>query len=84
MAKQADAGGNKATGNENVAADRPGKGIAGESSGSLIGFVAVAAVVTVARLVAKLWGALTRDGVLAAAARQGADELGQALRAFPR
>lgn len=32
---------------------------------------------------AKLWNAITSDGVLAASARQGADELGAALKAFP-
>lgn len=32
---------------------------------------------------AKLWHALTSDGVLAAAGRQGIDELGVALKAFP-
>jgi hypothetical protein len=31
----------------------------------------------------KVWNALTEDGLLAAAARQGADELGAALKAFP-
>ena len=34
-------------------------------------------------VVAKLWHALTSDGVLAAAGRQGIDELGAALKAFP-
>lgn len=29
------------------------------------------------------WNAITRDGTLAAAGRQGADELGMALKAFP-
>lgn len=33
--------------------------------------------------ITKAWDALTRDGTLAAAGRQGADELWQALRAFP-
>ena len=32
---------------------------------------------------AKLWNAITSDGVLAAAGRQGIDELGAALKAFP-
>lgn len=34
-------------------------------------------------LVARVWDAITRDGTLAAAGRQGADEFAQALKAFP-
>ena len=34
-------------------------------------------------LVAKVWDAITKDGHLAAAGRQGLDELGMALKAFP-
>jgi hypothetical protein len=34
-------------------------------------------------VVSKVWNAVTADGTLAAAARQGFDELGQALKAFP-
>lgn len=37
----------------------------------------------VATVIAKVWHGLTSDGTLAAAARQGADELGSALKAFP-
>jgi hypothetical protein len=33
--------------------------------------------------VAKVWNAVTEDGYLAAAGRQGAGELGAALKAFP-
>ena len=33
--------------------------------------------------VAKVWNAVTEDGYLAAAGRQGLGELGQALKAFP-
>jgi hypothetical protein len=33
--------------------------------------------------VARVWDAITRDGTLAAFGRQGADEIAQALRAFP-
>ena len=33
--------------------------------------------------VAKVWNAVTEDGYLAAAGRQGIDELGTALKAFP-
>jgi hypothetical protein len=66
-------------------ADR-GMPVSGQSGGSVVGIaatVAVVAVVTVARLVAKLWDGLTRDGTLAAFMRQGADEVGAALKAFP-
>ena len=34
-------------------------------------------------LVARIWEAITKDGHLAAAGRQGADELATALKAFP-
>jgi hypothetical protein len=34
-------------------------------------------------LVGKVWDAITRDGTLAAEWRQGADEIGVALKAFP-
>ena len=34
-------------------------------------------------IVASLWNAVTADGTLAAAGRQGIDELGAALKAFP-
>lgn len=34
-------------------------------------------------LAAKIWDAIAKDGHLAAAGRQGLDELGQALKAFP-
>ncbi len=34
-------------------------------------------------LVARIWDAVTRDGTLEAAFRQGADEIGIALKAFP-
>lgn len=62
------------------------RGMPVQPSGSLLGMaatVAVVAVVTVARLVAKLWDGLTRDGTIQAFMRQGADELGAALKAFP-
>jgi hypothetical protein len=49
------------------------------------GFLGVAAylVTAVASMAAGLWSAVTRDGTLAAAGRQGADEIGMALKAFP-
>jgi hypothetical protein len=34
-------------------------------------------------LVLRVWDAITKDGTLAAAGRQGADEMAMALRAFP-
>jgi hypothetical protein len=34
-------------------------------------------------LVARIWDAINKDGYLAAAGRQGLDELGAALKAFP-
>ena len=34
-------------------------------------------------LVGRVWNAITKDGTLAAAGRQGASEFAQALRAFP-
>ena len=34
-------------------------------------------------VVSTVWNAINKDGVLAAAGRQGADELGAALKAFP-
>jgi hypothetical protein len=37
----------------------------------------------VGTIIGKVWNAITEDGHLAAAARQGADELGAALKAFP-
>ncbi len=55
-----------------------------ESSGSggFFGLLGVAVAVTGAA-VANVWRALTRDGTLAAAWRQGADEVAVALRPFP-
>jgi hypothetical protein len=40
-------------------------------------------VMWAASVFGKVWNALTEDGVLAAAGRQGIDELGAALKAFP-
>ncbi len=88
MAKQPDSKDDKATGKGNEVAERPSSSVAlaGESSGSVLGFAGNVVVVTayaVATLISKLWNALTADGTLAAAGRQGADELGAALKAFP-
>lgn len=53
-----------------------------ESRGGVLGMMtgAVAAVVATATL---LWEKATQDGHLAAAGRQGIDEIGVALKAFP-
>ena len=40
-------------------------------------------VLSAVSIVSWLWNGLTRDGTLAAAGRQGLDELGAALKAFP-
>ena len=63
-----------------------GRATAVESGGSLLGIVGnifVFTVASIAILVSKLWHAITDDGILKASARQGADELGAALKAFP-
>ena len=51
--------------------------------GSGIASLFILPFVAVATIVAKIWHDITSDGTLAAAARQGADELGAALKAFP-
>lgn len=55
-----------------------------ESHGNdgLIDLLTTAVASTVAA-VSNMWNAMTKDGTLAAAGRQGADELGMVLRAFP-
>ena len=55
-------------------ASEENKGIAG-----MIGAVLTAP----ATMVAKAWNAIMADGVIASFARQGIDELGTALKAFP-
>ncbi len=57
----------------------------GESQSMLGGAVEMIAkpVLAVAAMTAILWNRLTDDGHLAAAGRQGLDELGAALKAFP-
>lgn len=59
---------------------------ADNGSGSILGAIGegIAGVLLSAyALGSSLWHAATSDGVLAAAGRQGADELGEALKAFP-
>jgi hypothetical protein len=45
--------------------------------------VILAPIVAVGTLIGKAWDAITSDGMLAAAGRQGLDELGAALKPFP-
>jgi hypothetical protein len=54
----------------------------GKSSQKDVGPLQVAFLGAVS-IVAAMWNAVTADGTLAAAARQGVDELGTALKAFP-
>jgi hypothetical protein len=61
-------------------------GVEAGTGGSVLGAIGSAVAMSflaVASMVATLWHAITADGTLAAAARQGADELGAALKAFP-
>ena len=58
---------------ENQAANDAGE--SARSNGGLLGAIFSG--------MAKAWNAVTEDGYLAAAARQGAGELGAALKAFP-
>jgi hypothetical protein len=50
--------------------------------GGVLGVMAMP-VVVLAGLVNRMWGAITADGHLAAAGRQGLDELGAALKPMP-
>jgi hypothetical protein len=50
--------------------------------GGVLGLVFLPFVV-IGRGIGKVWNAITDDGHLAAAGRQGIDELGAALKAFP-
>ena len=49
------------------------------NKGGLVGAV----IMGTASVIAKVWNAVMADGMLAAAGRQGIDELGAALKAFP-
>lgn len=51
----------------------------GKASGGLI----ASAIVSVGSAIGKVWNAIMADGVLAAAGRQGVDELAMALKPFP-
>lgn len=54
----------------------------GPGGGSPTGLIG-AMYATVKSAFTSTWNAMTKDGTLAAAGRQGADELGMALKAFP-
>jgi hypothetical protein len=69
----------QASSNENSRAASAEAGKPASSAAGLIESIFTGA----AAAVGKLWHALTDDGVLAAAGRQGIDELGAALKAFP-
>ena len=69
----------QASSNEN---SRAASAEAGKPASSAAGLIE-SLVTGAAAAVGKLWHALTDDGVLAAAGRQGIDELGAALKAFP-
>lgn len=56
--------------------------MAEQESGGLVGAVTTA-VASTAAVVTGILNAIMKDGTLAAAGRQGADELAMALRAFP-
>ena len=59
---------------ESQDSSRGGGGIAG---------VLAAVVASVAAVVSSAWNAVTKDGALAAAGRQGADELGIGAQSIP-
>ena len=66
----------------NIAAN--GRG--GESEFTSLGTAASAVTLSflaAASIVSRIWEGMTADGMLAAAARQGSDEIGVALKAFP-
>jgi hypothetical protein len=69
----------KASENEN---SRPASADANKPDSKGMGLVE-GAILAAVSIGAKLWNAVTADGVLAAAGRQGIDELGAALKAFP-
>lgn len=69
----------QAPANENKPSATADAGKPASSGTSLFDTVVLGA----AAAVGKLWHAVTDDGILAAAGRQGIDELGAALKAFP-
>lgn len=69
-------GGNDRTTGQGVGEAEPSRG------GGIIGVILMP-IVAVGKMIGKAWDAITRDGMLAAAGRQGLDELGAALKPFP-
>lgn len=67
---------------EESAAERANDGASNDAQRSL-GGILLDAVTWPVLFITSAWEAITRDGHLAAAGRQGADELGAALKAFP-
>ena len=55
----------------------------GQARGGGIASLVLMPIVAVGTMIGKVWDAITRDGMLAAAGRQGLDELGAALKPFP-
>jgi hypothetical protein len=53
-----------------------------DNGGGFLGMVG-AVISGAASMAGKVWDAVMEDGTIAAAGRQGLDELGQALKAFP-
>lgn len=66
---------------ERSTADRGNDGATGNAGGILD--VVFMPFEIIGNAIGKVWDAITADGHLAAAARQGADELGAALKPFP-
>lgn len=62
-----------------VSSDAGGRSPVGAVAGAVGTLFTAAAVIG-----SMIWNAVTADGVLAAAGRQGVDELGKALEAFPQ
>jgi hypothetical protein len=67
---------------EKKVSDKDNNRSASNDSGKPAGAIE-SVILGAAAAVGKLWAAITADGVLAAAGRQGMDELGAALKAFP-
>jgi hypothetical protein len=70
---------NQAADNDNSSAASVEASASASNSGGLVGAIFSGAM----EAASSLWHALTDDGYLAAAARQGIDELGVALKPFP-
>ncbi len=74
------------SGNDKGSDSKMGGAVAPDSGGSILGMVAsvfILAVTAIATLINKAWHSITEGGHVKAAFRQGADEIGEALKAFP-